>query len=165
MASTPQSKILLSKAGLERPKSIGPISVYDLFRAHLQVLATLPGENSQFDQSQFGYEWRCEFDISAAEPNEALNAPQNRLHLHFSLIDIDRQGIPAAALYLVEQLPGQSSPERSMLSLEDLGETHEQLNKLLGQRQAPVAVYQNASRFIRSLSRVRESLGTEATWA
>jgi hypothetical protein len=144
---------------------MGPITVRGLFRRHLPVLAGLPGENSQFDQSQFGYEWRCEFNISASDTGEAPKSPENPLHLHFSLIDIDRQGRPAAALYLVEQLAGQSSPVRLMLPLEDLGETHEQLNKQLDQRQTSVAVYQNASRFIKSLSRVRKSLGTEATWA
>ena len=50
------------------------VTVYDLFKHCRQFLSGLPGEISQFEQSDFGYEWRCECEIAAC----ASTVPQTR---------------------------------------------------------------------------------------
>ena len=96
------------------------VTVYELFRRHIQSLAGLPGEKSQFDQSDFGYEWRCEFDIGLLATGPAPASGAGRLQLQFSLIDLERQVRPAAVLYLLDngREPGDAgapvaAPQRS----------------------------------------------------
>ncbi|HDY82238.1 MAG TPA: hypothetical protein ENH48_04695 [Halieaceae bacterium] len=143
------------------------VTVHVLFMRHRQFLSGLPGEVSQFDQSDFGYEWRCEFEIGACSPaaTQARADIGHSLHLHFSLIDLDQQSKPAAVLYLVEHGHEQDTQDRLLLPLKDLTETHEQLNERLTQRHATIAVFDNAHRFIVALTKVRESLGNELAWA
>ncbi len=159
MALSPPSKNAPNTVQDARPERVARISVYDLFKRHIHLLADLPGEVSQFDQSEHGYEWRCEYDLGGSAPG------QPGVQLHFSLIDLERQPRPAAVLYLVGQARGSGGPERLMLPLEDLAETHEQLNERLSRDGATIAVLENASRFITALTRVREALGEEVNWS
>jgi hypothetical protein len=143
------------------------VTVYDLFLYCRQFLSGLPGEISQFEQSDFGYEWRCEFEIAACAPAIAQTRADHghSLHLHFSLIDLDRHLRPAAVLYLVEHDQDQGDYNRLPLPLNDLTETHEKLNECLIQRETTIEVFDNANRFITALTKVRESLGNEVAWA
>jgi hypothetical protein len=132
-----------------------------------QVLSGLPGEISQFEQSDFGYEWRCECEIAAC----ASTVPQARanhgrsLHLHFSLIDLDRHLRPAAVLYLVDHDQDRGDYNRLPLPLNDLTESHEQLNECLAQREATIEAFDSANSFIAALTKVKGSLGSEVAWA
>ena len=147
------------------PEATPRITVYELFKRHIQSLAGIPGEASQFDQSEHGYEWRCEYELGVCSPDHAGKAVEKVLQLHFSLIDLERQPIPAAVLYLVE-LSRESGPQsRLMLPLEELTETHEQLNEELSRRGATIEMLENASRFMTSLNQVREALGEDVNWA
>jgi len=141
------------------------VTVYGLFRQHIQSLAGLPGEKSQFDQSDFGYEWRCEFDIGVPSTGSAPLSGGADLQLQFSLIDLERQLRPAAVLYLVDNGQEPGSQDRLLLSLGDLLETHEQLNRELVQREVSINAFENGNRFIAALARVRESLGSGVTWS
>ena len=147
-----------------RAESPGRFTVHGLFLRHRHLLAGLPGETSQFDQSDFGYEWRCEFEIGACPPAVAQADMGHSLQLHFSLMDIDRQSKPIAVLYLVEHGQEQDHHHRLLLPLEDLTETHEQLNQHLAQKEASIEVFENANRFIAALTKVRESLDNELVW-
>ena len=143
------------------------VTVYDLFKHCRQFLSGLPGEISQFEQSDFGYEWRCEFEIAACAPTvtQTRSDHGHSLHLHFSLIDLNRHLRPAAALYLVEHDQVQGDYNRLPLPLNVLTETHEKLNECLTQREATIEVFDNANRFIAALTKARESLGNEVAWA
>jgi hypothetical protein len=145
------------------------VTVYDLFIHCRQVLSGLPGEISQFEQSDFGYKWHCEFEIAACAPTVTQNQTRDNhghsLHLHFSLVDLDRHLRPAAVLYLVEHDQDQGDCNRLPLPLNDLTETHEQLNECLTQRETTIEVFDKANRFIVALEKVRESLGNEVAWA
>ena len=100
---------------------LGRTSVYELFRQHAPVLAGLPGEVSQFNETGFGYEWRCEYQLDAQ--TSAGESPRDlRLQLHFSLMDLKNRRKPAAVLYLVEQDIDGDIRERHLLPLEDLGD-------------------------------------------
>jgi hypothetical protein len=68
-------------------------------------------------------------------------------------------------LYLVEHDQDQGDCNRLPLPLNDLTETHEQLNECLTQRETTIEVFDNANRFIVALEKVRESLGNEVAWA
>jgi hypothetical protein len=52
-----------------------------------------------------------------------------------------------------------------MLPLEEITETHEQLNEELSRRGATIEMLENASRFMTSLNQVREALGEDVNWA
>ena len=142
------------------------VTVYDLFLQCRQYLSGLPGEISQFEQSDFGYEWHCEFEISTCAPTATQTRADygHSLQLHFSLVDLDRHLRPAAALYLVEHDQEQDDYNRLPLPLSDLTETHEKLNQWLTQRGAAVEVFGNANRFITALTKAKESLGNEVAW-
>jgi hypothetical protein len=118
----------------------------------MQCLAELPGQVSEFFQSEFGYEWRCEFDLE--DPRA--------LQLHFSLVDMEAQQRPAAVLYLVDS--SEAGPQRLPLSLVSLDDTHEQLNGDLNRRGVSVGTLEQAQRFISALVDVRESLGESLDW-
>ena len=143
------------------------VTVYDLFLHCRQLLSGLPGEISQFEQSDFGYEWHCEFEIAACTPTVIQTRADHghSLHLHFSLVDLDQYLRPAAVLYLVEHDQEQDDYNRLSLPLNDLTETHEKLNECLTQREATIEVFDNANRFMGALTKVRESLGNEVDWA
>lgn len=146
-----------------RPESPQRITVYGLFRRHLPFLAGLPGEKSQFYQSDFGCEWRCEFYIGTCPPASGRTNSGNALQLHFSLIDIERQARPVAVLYLVEQAMEEPGQDRLLLPLDDLAATHELLNENLVGRGATIEAFENANHFIAALTKVRVSLGDEVT--
>ena len=96
---------------------LGRTSVYELFRQHAPVLAGLPGEVSQFNETGFGYEWRCEYQLDAQ--TSAGESPRDlHLQLHFSLMDLKNRRKPAAVLYLVEQDIDGDIRERHLLPLE-----------------------------------------------
>ena len=124
------------------------IDVYQLYRDQMHCLAGLPGQVSEFQQNQFGYEWRCEFELDATR----------ELQLQFSLVDLQGSRRPAAVLYLVE------AQQRSSLSLEDLNATHEQLNGELARRGASIDILEKAHEFISALAQVRETLGDALSW-
>ena len=165
MASFPSPKYSSNAEQGFQAESRGRFTVYGLFLHHMHLLAGLPGETSQFDQSEFGYEWRCEFEIGVIPPAVAQADMGHSLQLHFSLMDIYRQSRPLAVLYLVEHGQEQGLHDRLLLPLEDLTETHEQLNQHLAQKEASIEVFENANRFIAALTKVRESLGNEVVWA
>ena len=154
MALSPQQRLQQQVARSDRQDPLGQITVDTLFRRHRQFLSSLPGEISQFDQSDFGYEWRCECDIG------------NAFQLHFSLIDLERQNRPAAVLYLVRTGQEQGTQDRLLVPLEDLSETQEQLNGQLAHSDtATIEVLEKVNHFILELAKVKKSLGNEVTWA
>lgn len=136
-----------------RSESSEPITVDDIFRRHIRSLSSLPGEVSQFDQSEFGYEWRCECDIGDA------------FQLQFSLVDLEGQKRPAAVLYMVASGLEHDTQDRLLLPLEDLSETQEQLNRQLTQSgAATIDALEKVNHFIVELTKVKKSLENEATW-
>jgi hypothetical protein len=138
-------------SGFSQPERV---SVYQLYRQQMQCLAGLPGQVSEFHQSEFGYEWRCEFDLDDSQS----------LQLQFSLVDLERQPRPAAVLSLLG--PGRDARDRWPLPVEDLNETHELLNDELNRRGASIHALQSAHRFMTALMEVREVLGdADVTWA
>ena len=141
------------------------ITVYELFRRHIQALAGLPGGKSQFDQSDFGYEWRCEFDIGLLATGQAPTSGADSLQLQFSLIDLERQMRPAAVLYLLDYGREPGDQERLLLPLSDLLDTHERLNEQLAQRESSINAFENGNRFMAALAVVRKSLGSAVTWS
>lgn len=165
MAISPQEKDYAPEshnaASLPRQR----ITVYELFRRHIQSLAGLPGEKSQFDQSDFGYEWRCEFDIGLLSTGPAPASGAGRLQLQFSLIDLERQVRPAAVLYLLDNRREPGTQERLLLPLSDLLDTHERLNEQLAQRESSISAFENGNRFMAALAVVRKSLGSAVTWS
>ncbi len=141
----------------------GRISVYELFRQHAPVLAGLPGEVSQFNETGFGYEWRCEYQLDA-QTRAGENPRDLRLQLHFSLMDLKNRRKPAAVLYLVEQDPDGEIRERHLLPLEDLGDAQEAINASLAYRPVSIGMLEKADRFIQELHRVRDALGEQVNW-
>ena len=142
---------------------LGRTSVYELFRQHAPVLAGLPGEVSQFNETGFGYEWRCEYQLDT--PTSAGESPRDlRLQLHFSLMDLKNRRKPAAVLYLVEQDLDGDIRERHLLPLEDLGDAQEAINASLAYRPVSIGMLEKADRFIQELQRVREALGDQVNW-
>lgn len=165
MAQFSTPKASLHKAQPFRPTSLERVTVYDLFRRHLPLLSELPGERSQFTQTDIGYEWRCELELGVAPAAKGRLGAENRLYLHLSFVDLPGQRHPAAVLYLLEQRRESVSHERILLPLEDLSETQEQLNTELSQLAVSIEVYEKAHYFISALSRVKESLDSEVSWA
>jgi hypothetical protein len=142
------------------PAPSARITVPELFSRHMEYLARLPGEVSEFGQSQFGYEWRCEFELGAAAGPDGLQV----LHLQFSLIDLEPQLKPAAVLYLLVQGPERGDKQRWSLPLEDPAETHEQLNQALASRDASLEILANAQRFIDELAGLKDFLAWQVSW-
>jgi hypothetical protein len=165
MAQFSPPKLSPHKAQYFRPTSLERVTVYELFRKYLPLLSELPGELSQFNQTDIGYEWRCELELGVAPAAKGLDGTGNRLYLHFSLVDLPGQRHPAAVLYLLEQRRESASHERMLLPVEDLNETQEQLNTELSQLAVSIEVYEKAHYFISALSRVKESLDREVSWA
>ena len=148
-----------SRSHARRPSDTTPgirsperVSVYEIYRQQIQCLAALPGQVSEFFQNEFGYEWRCQFDL------EDPPGPQ----LQFSLVDMEAQQRPAAVLYLVDSDDG--GPQRLSLSMVSLDDTHEQLNRELIGRGVSVGTLEQAQRFMSALVDVRESLGESLDW-
>ena len=141
-----------------------PTTVYEVFRRHLQALASLPGEVSEFDQSEFGYEWRCEFEIGVYIHRSPQAEVEHSLQLHFSLVDLDRQPNPAAVLYLVTGEQDRGRQKRLMLPLEDLSETQEQLVAELTRRDTTLDMLNNADQFVAALGELKDLLGSEVVW-
>jgi hypothetical protein len=154
MALSPRQRLQQQVAGSDHREPLDQITVDTLFRRHRQFLSSLPGEISQFYQSDFGYEWRCECAI------------ENAFQLHFSLIDLERQDRPAAVLYLVKTGQEQDTQHRTLVPLEDLSESQEQLNEQLAHSDtATIGVLEKVNHFILELAKVKQSLGNEVTWA
>jgi hypothetical protein len=124
------------------------VDVYQLYREQMPCLAALPGQVSEFQQNQFGYEWRCGFELDAT----------GGWQLQFSLVDLQGRQRPAAVLYLV------GPEERVGLSLEELNATHEQLNGELARRGASIETLERAHEFISALAQVRDALGDAVSW-
>jgi len=165
MASRPDSTAASGIHKARRATPAGRISVYQLFLHHASVLAKLPGEVSQFDETGFGYEWRCEYRLGEGAPAGEGHSGGYTLKLHFSLVDMKGRMRPVAVLYVVEQGSGQSSQARQLLPLEDLAETHEVLNDHLARKQVSIDALEKASRFITALYGVRDAIGLEVDWA
>jgi len=130
----------------------------ELFQQHRPVLSGLPGRTSQFDQTEIGFEWHCEFDLGAGRAGESS------LQIHFHLLDLDLLPKPAAVLYLVETHGGGEKQNRLPLPLENLTETHEQLNDCLVESGAGIGVFEQAGNFIAALTNVRAMLPVEVAW-
>lgn len=141
-----------------------PTTVYEIFGRHMQALASLPGEVSEFDQSEFGYEWRCEFEIGVYTDSSSRAEAKHSPQLHFSLVDLEQQPNPAAVLYLITGEQEQGRQDRLMLPLEDLSETQEKLNAELARRDATLDMLNNADRFIAALSDLKDLLGSDVVW-
>lgn len=142
-----------------RRPSLPRATVFEIFRDYRHLLSVLPGEISQFDQTDVGYEWRCQFNLGDA------SATANTLELHFSLVDLGGLPRPAAALYLVEHDTDRATNDHLALALEDLEDTHEQLNEQLAGRGASIEALGRAHSFIAELAKLRESLGQLVSWA
>ena len=134
------------------------VSLFDLFQRHVSILSGLPGGTSQFDQTEIGFEWHCEFELGAASTERA------RLQIHFHLIDLEELPKPAAVLYLVEARENSKTQNRLPLPLESLTATHEQLNEHLAEKRASIEAFENADDFILALANVRESLQGSVAW-
>jgi len=145
----------------ESPKLDSPelkVSLFDLFQHYVPILSGLPGGTSQFDQTEIGFEWHCEFEIGAGSTEQA------RLQIHFHLIDLEQLPKPAAVLYLVEAGENSQKQNRLPLPLANLTATHEQLNEQLAEKKASIEAFENAGNFILALANVRESLQGEVAW-
>jgi hypothetical protein len=153
------------KAPYSRPASLQRVTVYELFQNYLPLLSELPGERSQFNQTDIGYEWGCDLALGVAPAAISRVEKENKLYLHFSLVDLPGQWHPAAVLYLLEQCQEPDDHERILLPLEDLSETHDQLNAELARLEVNIEIFEKANDFILALIRVRESLSSEVTWA
>jgi hypothetical protein len=165
MAQFSPPKLSPHKAQYFRPTSLERVTVYEIFRKYLPLLSELPGERSEFNQTDIGYEWRCELELGIAPAAKDLDGVGNSLYLHFSLVDLPGQRHPAAVLYLLEQRRESVSHERILLPLEDLSDTQEQLNTELSQLAVNIEEYEKANDFISALSRVKESLDGEVSWS
>ncbi|MEM8561615.1 MAG: hypothetical protein AAGF57_05235 [Pseudomonadota bacterium] len=133
------------------------VSLYELFQRYVPVLSDLPGDRSQFDQTDLGCEWHCECDIGA-DP-----AAGGDLQIHFHLIDLDTLTRPAAVLYLIEH-PLEKQQTRLPLPLENLTQTRDQLHDELAQCDAQAISFDKANAFVCALGRVKDRLRTEVTW-
>jgi hypothetical protein len=158
-------KISPHKAPYSRPTSLQRVTVYELFQNYLPLLSELPGERSQFNQTEIGYEWGCELALGVAPAAVGRVGTEIQLYLHFSLVDLPGQWHPAAVLYLLEHRQEPVDHERILLPLEDLSETHDQLNEQLARREVNIEVFEKANDFILALTRLKESLSGEVTWA
>ena len=138
------------------------VTLYELFPRHIQLLAALPGEVSQFEETGYGYEWRCQCRLGPVPAGD--DGATAELQLHFSLVDLPAGTRPAAVLYLVEGQPGADGPRRRLLPLQDLADTQELINGELARRGATVGIMEEADRFIRQLARVRDGLGEDVDW-
>jgi len=134
------------------------VSLFDLFQQYVPILSGLPGGTSQFDQTEIGFEWHCEFEIGMASTEQA------RLQIHFHLIDLEQLSKPAAVLYLVEARENSKTQNRVPLPLESLTATQEQLNEHLAEKKASIEAFENAGNFILALANVRESLQGKVAW-
>jgi hypothetical protein len=164
MATRPDPSSPANRPGSSTPSSPARITVYELFPRYIQLLAGLPGEVSQFEETGFGYEWRCEYRLGAVQSAGGTGNGNAEFQLHFSLVDLRGGTRPAAVLYLVEEGPADDSPQRQMLPLEDLTETQEVLNRALAHRGATVGIMEGADRFLRQLGPVRDGLGQDVDW-
>jgi hypothetical protein len=155
MPNTPQG---LYRAPADR------ITVEELFARYMQFFARLPGDVSEFDQSELGYEWRCEFELGMS--STAINRPDAALslQLHFSVVDLDRFSSPAAVLYLVACGPRREDKNRLPLSLQDLEDTQEQLNQELLRRDATLETFADADRFILALTSLKNAIADRVAW-
>ena len=158
MASFAQPASQSNKESPELKVSLKRLSLFDLFQQYVPILSGLPGGTSQFDQTDIGFEWHCEFEIGAGSTD------QNRLQIHFHLIDLEPLPQPAAVLYLVETCENSKKQNRVPLPLESLNATHQQLNEHLAEKGASMEAFENAGNFILSLTSVRESLQGEVAW-
>ena len=138
--------------------SLQRVTLFDLFQQYRPVLSELPGGTSQFDQTDIGFEWRCEFEIGAR------SAGADSLQIHFRLIDLEQLPKPAAVLHLVEAGEFGEQRTRLPLPLENLTETHEQLNEHLVEKGANIDMFEKAGNFIAALTSVRELLLGEVAW-
>ena len=142
----------------------GRTTLYELFPRHVRVLAGLPGEVSQFEETGIGHEWRCECRIGACETEDTPSPGEHLLKLHFSLLDMKGHQRPSAVLYLVQESEEQGVRERRLLPLDDLAETHEILNRHLAGKSASIDTLETASQFIAALGVVRDAIGSEVDW-
>lgn len=140
------------------------ITVHELFSRYMQFFAGLPGDISEFDQSEFGYEWRCEFGLGVCPATTPGPDKAGILRLHFSLVDLDRFSSPAAVLYLVTRSPQREDKNRLALSLEDLEDTQEQLNQELLRRDATLEMFAEADRFIVALTSLKNAIADRVAW-
>ena len=159
MSSLSQSGIGANGARDTRIASLHRATVFEIFRDHRQLMSVLPGEVSQFEQTDVGYEWRCELALGTAA------STSNVLELHFSLVDLAGLPRPAAALYLVEYGVEDGKDDHLALTLEDLEQTHGQLNEQLGSKGARIEALERAGRFVDEVVKLRDSLGHLVTWA
>ena len=155
---------LQAQSTIQPASSPGPgkpprrITLFELFQQHRPVLSGLPGGTSQFDQTEIGFEWHCEFDLGTGPGGESS------LQIHFHLLDLDLLPKPAAVLYLVAAPEGEEKKNRVPLPLENLTETHEQLNDRLAENGASIEMFERAGNFIAALTNVRAMLPVEVAW-
>lgn len=156
MVSFAQPGVRLGKVvnlGVSRQR----VGLYELFQRYVPVLSGLPGDRSQFDQTDLGCEWHCECDIGA-DSTEAGN-----LQIHFHLIDLDKLSRPAAVLYLIENQVDEQQ-KRLPMPLENLTQTRDQLHEELAHCAAEATSFDKADAFVAALGQVRDRLQTEVTW-
>jgi hypothetical protein len=134
------------------------VTLFDLFQQHVSTLSELPGGVSQFDQTDIGFEWHCEFEIGAG------SAGTSSLQIHFHLIDLEQLPKPAAVLYLVEANEHGEKRNRLPLPLENLTETHEQLNEHLVDKGASIEMFEKTGNFVAALTNVKALLSGEVAW-
>jgi len=165
MAPVPRSQNTSSVDQGSRGVITDRITVDQLLLHYRELLSNLPGEVSHFDQNAFGYEWRCELQLDTNTPplGNRQTHSNRPLELHFSLMDLDRHTKPAAALCLVEY-GSQATQHRLFIALGNLADTQEQLNEHLLQRNASVAVYENAHRFLAALTEFRGIVQDQIVW-
>ena len=147
MATSHEPRRLTAVPGF-RDAAPARANVYQLYREQMHCLAALPGEVSEFQQNEFGYEWRCEMELDVA----------GGLRLQFSLVDIKGREQPAAVLSLL------GPEERLGLSLEELNATHDQLNGELARRGSSIDALERAHEFISALAQVKDALGDSLSW-
>jgi hypothetical protein len=140
--------------------------VYELFRSHLRQFACLPGENSHFDQSDHGHEWRCEFELGICRPMPAVGdwSQAHSLQLNFCLVDMVGNERPAGVLYLMDCLAGRRCSNRLLYSMADLSATLDRINEQIGLWDGTVEMSLRANQFIEALAELKQALGARVSW-
>jgi hypothetical protein len=158
MAPFPEQDIRSRMASRQTLAPRQRTTVLELFQHYVRILSGLPGERSEFSQTEMGYEWLCQLELGA-------NAAGDSLQLSFHLVDLDVLPAPAAVLMLVESGGAGAESVRQSFSLEDLEQTREQFNRYLADAGATVAAFQQVGLFFEELTVIRGNLPQEISWS
>lgn len=120
-------------------------SLPDIFRDHMTLIRTIPGQFSEITSTPSGLEWRCRYQLPLDKTLESGQVTQ----LVFSLSEQMNKGLPEASLCMY----GVNTDESlTAVSLKDMDAVHEQIISMLGKQAATVGLLQHADRYTTALS-------------